>query len=505
MKIRNKQTGQIIEVTEDQLADYGLDTMAKGGMIKRADGSYSRRGLWDNIRANKGSGKKPTKEMLKQEKKIRAAEKAYGGYMQQGGITDWWMANGGYLPMAQEGMEQSVPMVQPSMLQPVDQTQLPLRQGVAEQVPFTIRGEYSAKEVKDVPKKAAPKYVGLVDYLASTKQKFDYKSREKLAKDFGITNYTGTADQNKELLKRVKARDKSYKWSESASANNYNIIGNAENPRMAPSWTNLPTFNAPMQFTPPSLSDYIAQTDNTRTSGFMPYMNRTIAPNIDPQALNPALAGYTPKYPNFIQGRATGGCMSCGGKMQAGGKTFADIERERANILKQMNTPVGASEIIDYPPIYITTPTPKQKAKPKVVYPPYQPKQYIPLPASPIIDYPPTYTQSPYAEGGKMPQWLAEVRFKAAGKEDELGDYGYLDEAGDGKWIQKAINPKHKGYCTPMTKSTCTPRRKALAKTLKKMAKNRKADGGYAVGGQYEMDDAQIAKLRAMGYKIKEV
>tara|TARA_R110000868_G_scaffold104888_1_gene288964 strand:+ start:232 stop:381 length:150 start_codon:yes stop_codon:yes gene_type:complete len=40
-------------------------------MIKRADGSYSQRGLWDNIRANKGSGKAPTKEMLKQEKKIK--------------------------------------------------------------------------------------------------------------------------------------------------------------------------------------------------------------------------------------------------------------------------------------------------------------------------------------------------------------------------------------------------------------------------------------------------
>lgn len=44
----------------------------KGGMIKRADGSYSQRGLWDNIRANRGSGKKPTKEMLKQERKIKA-------------------------------------------------------------------------------------------------------------------------------------------------------------------------------------------------------------------------------------------------------------------------------------------------------------------------------------------------------------------------------------------------------------------------------------------------
>jgi len=40
-------------------------------MIKRGDGSYSQRGLWDNIRANIGSGKAPTKEMLKQEKKIK--------------------------------------------------------------------------------------------------------------------------------------------------------------------------------------------------------------------------------------------------------------------------------------------------------------------------------------------------------------------------------------------------------------------------------------------------
>jgi hypothetical protein len=44
----------------------------------------------------------------------------------------------------------------------------------------------------------------------------------------------------------------------------------------------------------------------------------------------------------------------------------------------------------------------------------------------------------------------------------------------DGKWIQKAVNPKHKGYCTPMTKKTCTPHRKALAKRFKKMAKERK-------------------------------
>jgi hypothetical protein len=44
-------------------------------MIKRKDGSTSQRGLWDNIRAAAGSGKKPTPEMLKQEKKIKAKSK----------------------------------------------------------------------------------------------------------------------------------------------------------------------------------------------------------------------------------------------------------------------------------------------------------------------------------------------------------------------------------------------------------------------------------------------
>jgi hypothetical protein len=43
----------------------------------------------------------------------------------------------------------------------------------------------------------------------------------------------------------------------------------------------------------------------------------------------------------------------------------------------------------------------------------------------------------------------------------------------DKNWIQKAVNPKHKGFCTPMSKPTCTPKRKALAKTFKAMAKKK--------------------------------
>lgn len=44
-------------------------------MIKRKDGSTSQHGLWDSMRENKGSGKKPTKAMLSQEKKIKAKTK----------------------------------------------------------------------------------------------------------------------------------------------------------------------------------------------------------------------------------------------------------------------------------------------------------------------------------------------------------------------------------------------------------------------------------------------
>lgn len=46
-------------------------------MLKRKDGSYSKRGFYDNIRDNIGSGKKPTEAMLKQEKKINEEGSRY--------------------------------------------------------------------------------------------------------------------------------------------------------------------------------------------------------------------------------------------------------------------------------------------------------------------------------------------------------------------------------------------------------------------------------------------
>ena len=54
-----------------------------------------------------------------------------------------------------------------------------------------------------------------------------------------------------------------------------------------------------------------------------------------------------------------------------------------------------------------------------------------------------------------------------------------LKKGGNGKWIQKATASIKKrgteGKCTPITKPGCTGRAKALAKTFKKMGRERKS------------------------------
>lgn len=45
---------------------------------------------------------------------------------------------------------------------------------------------------------------------------------------------------------------------------------------------------------------------------------------------------------------------------------------------------------------------------------------------------------------------------------------GYMKKSKKGNWIQHAVNPKHKGYCTPMSKPTCTGHRRAFALMMKK-------------------------------------
>lgn len=66
--------------------------------------------------------------------------------------------------------------------------------------------------------------------------------------------------------------------------------------------------------------------------------------------------------------------------------------------------------------------------------------------------------------------------------DDDETEEEEVEEAGD--WIQKAVNPKHKGYCTPMSKETCTPARKALAKRFKKAGRKEKKSGGTGWQGK---------------------
>ncbi len=72
--------------------------------------------------------------------------------------------------------------------------------------------------------------------------------------------------------------------------------------------------------------------------------------------------------------------------------------------------------------------------------------------------------------------------FTVDGDGEEEEDDDTQEEGKD--WIQKAVNPKHKGYCTPMTKETCTPARKALAKRFKKAGRKEKKAGGTGWEGK---------------------
>lgn len=81
---------KITKVPNGPLIKKDGSSLKNGGLIKRADGSYSKRGLWDNIRANKGSGKKPTAQMLEQERKIKKAK--------NGATTPAWQRSEGKNP-----------------------------------------------------------------------------------------------------------------------------------------------------------------------------------------------------------------------------------------------------------------------------------------------------------------------------------------------------------------------------------------------------------------------
>ena len=73
-------------------------------------------------------------------------------------------------------------------------------------------------------------------------------------------------------------------------------------------------------------------------------------------------------------------------------------------------------------------------------------------------------------------------KYKHLNNQDELRKALRMNEEDD--WIHKAVDPDHEGYCTPMTKPTCTPKRKALAKRFKKAAKKKDREGGTGWQGK---------------------
>ena len=83
-------------------------------LIKRKDGSYSKRGLWDNIRANKGSGKEPTKQMLKQESKIKKEENMNSMYKKGGKASKKPMKKESFMEESKE-LHFGAPGVKPPM------------------------------------------------------------------------------------------------------------------------------------------------------------------------------------------------------------------------------------------------------------------------------------------------------------------------------------------------------------------------------------------------------
>lgn len=57
---------------------------------------------------------------------------------------------------------------------------------------------------------------------------------------------------------------------------------------------------------------------------------------------------------------------------------------------------------------------------------------------------------------------------KYAGRQQKEKNSSSEEMAKGGNWLKGAVNPAHKGYCTPMSKPTCTGHRRAFALMMKK-------------------------------------
>lgn len=96
----------------------------------------------------------------------------------------------------------------------------------------------------------------------------------------------------------------------------------------------------------------------------------------------------------------------------------------------------------------------------------------------------------------KVEKYAKSLGVDIEGQEQEENQELPEHKSGGKHWIQKAINPKHKGYCTPMSKPTCTGRRRALALTFKKH------HGFHAMGGTQYPDGGEYQNLSEYGLPV---
>jgi len=210
----------------------------------------------------------------------------------------------------------------------------------------------------------------------------------------------------------------------------------------------------------------VADTNSTYTPNLkLDTINRSLAPKLSPQQLQLNALGVNPNLPP--QSNA-----SVGPPQQ---KTWAQQGINTLNKLVGTNNPVG--DLITGLPKFgmqVVRDSEKMISNPSVentvnmgvnVLSLYDPTKKIGAALKPEI----AAVVTPYVQKGvkafhnyhNAHMYVPSLFDKAEG--------GYLPkfQYKKGGWIQKAINPAHKGYCTPMTKSTCTPHRKALARRFK--------------------------------------
>lgn len=80
-----------------------------------------------------------------------------------------------------------------------------------------------------------------------------------------------------------------------------------------------------------------------------------------------------------------------------------------------------------------------------------------------------------------------------------------VEEEKDNKWIQNAINPEHEGDCTPMTKPSCTPAKKAFAVRAKHHELGEDMEGAEGMEGMEGAEGMEEPKEKSVEEKYEEL